>query len=116
MGQGRRGRVQALVGDIERETSERIQREGRPVMGARRIMGQTPTARPELSKRSPAPHCHASSRKRKRNYLRLYRKFVDLYREAKDHLRNGKWPVHFPEHCFPPSLPYTGTNLATAPT
>ncbi|NMB77233.1 MAG: hypothetical protein GYA21_19155, partial [Myxococcales bacterium] len=50
-----------------------------------------------------------SSARAIKDFVEGYREFVARYREASAQLASGvaKGPVIFPEHCFPPGLPYT---------
>jgi REP element-mobilizing transposase RayT len=105
----RRARFSRIVGDIERETERRLRREKKTVLGVRRVLEQSPFAIPAECKKGPAPACHARSVRAVREYVEGYREFVARYREASARLVAGgsKGPVYFPEHCFPPGLPYT---------
>lgn len=105
----RRRRFERIVRDIERETAKRLLREKKTVLGPRRVLEQSPFSMPAQTKQSPAPPCHASSARAVREYLEGYKEFVAAYREASARLKTGKMKaaVIFPEHCFPPGLPYT---------
>jgi len=111
----RRARFERIVRDIERETRERLLRERRSVLGPRGVMEQSPFAIPAATKNEPAPPCHASSARAIREYVEGYREFVAAYRQASAKLASGvaRGPVVFPEHCFPPGLPYTEDGVVT---
>jgi len=99
-------RYQAMVEEIEDETRERMKSEGIRPLGVMRILAQDPHRHPESPKRSPAPACHASSRAVREWFRRGYRKFAEAYRRASERFLSGELTVEFPEHCFPPPLPY----------
>jgi REP element-mobilizing transposase RayT len=109
----RRKRAQAMIEVIEQETREQLEREGRGVMGVRMVLGQSPRETPLQVNRSTAPACHAKDGLTRRMYLAVYRGFVDLYTRASGKFRNGDRTARFPEHCFPPSLGYTGAVAQT---
>jgi len=109
----RRERYRELVQDIERETRERHERDGTRPLGLARIRAQDPHEHPDSPKRSPAPACHASSRRVRRWFRRAYRRFVAAYRRASERFRAGVLDVEFPVRCFRPPLPYQrGAMLA----
>ena len=93
-----------MVADIEQETRGMLQAEGKRPLGVHTVLNIDPHNRPKKSKKSPAPWCHASTRKAKDAYLSAYRAFVSVYREAVDRLRRGEREVQFPENCFLPSF------------
>ena len=101
-----------LVELIERQTRERLKKEGGRVLGKRKVLQQNPFHRPKKTKRSPAPACHCTGSERWKAFKDAYREFVNLYREASRKLRQGYENVKFPENCFPPPLAYTGASLA----
>jgi len=105
----RQRRFAKIVSDIERETAERLRREKKTALGPRRVLEQSPFATPVETKRSAAPPCHASSARAIKEFVEGYKEFAAAYREASAKLAAGssKGPVIFPEHCFPPGLPYT---------
>jgi hypothetical protein len=70
----RQEKAQALVRDIERETRERLAKEGKSPLGARRIMNQHPHSEPRSTKRSPAPLVHTASPEEWITYKRIWRK------------------------------------------
>ena len=108
--QEQRAEASKIVDSIERETQERLEREGRSVPGARAVLEEHPHARPALSKRSPAPWCHTVSKAMREGFKVGYRLFADLYRSASSRLRKGDRGVEFPCNCFPPALGYVGTG------
>jgi len=100
----RRAFYQELVDEIEQETFQACLDEGKTVLGVEAVLGQDPYDRPRDPKRGPAPLCHASTKERRAAYRRAYRKFVSLYRQAVERLRQGDQSVKFPEGCFLPPL------------
>ena len=103
-----------MLEEIEAETRERMEREGIRPMGAARILRQDPHDAPAEPKRSPAPWCHAATRATRKLYYEAYRVFFSLYREAADRLRAGDRLVEFPPGCFPPALPFPGSETPAA--
>ena len=99
----RREAVVELVEEIVAEA--RIERNGRPVLGAKAVLRQDPTTAPRRVDRRYAPPCHAASRRARRELLAELRAFDDAFLKASDALRNGRTP-YFPGGCFPPGLPY----------
>jgi len=101
-----------LVELIERQTRERLKKEGGRVLGRRKVLQQSPFHRPKKTKRSPVPACHCTGSERWKAFKDAYREFVNLYRDASRKLRRGYENVKFPDNCFPPPLAYTGANPA----
>ena len=101
-----------LVELIERQTRERMKKEGGRVLGRRKVLRQNPFQRPKKMKKSPAPACHCTGSERWKAFKDAYREFASLYREASRKLRKGYENVKFPANCFPPPLAYTGANPA----
>ena len=102
----RRQRYRELVCEIERETRERHEADGTRPLGAKQVLAQEPHDHPESPKRSPAPGCHAWSRRVRGWFMRAYRRFVAAYRWASERFRAGELAVEFPVRCFRPPLPY----------
>ena len=117
-----REQVERLVVDIENTAAQARMREGKRVLGVQRILAQSPHHRPGVIAKSPAPLCHAATRRARDAYRVLYRVFVDAFRQAADTLRKaarlaqlrvrGKaatqqppQPVTFPLYAFPPPIP-----------
>ncbi len=72
------------------------------VLGPAGVLRADPHARPERSKRSPAPAVHASSRAQRVAWWEAYRAFVGAYRAAMQALRAGIEGCGFPpEGCRP---------------
>ncbi len=105
---------QQMVEEIEEETRKALVQKGRQALGADAIMSQDPFSRPRHPKRSPAPLCHASSRRTRNKYLREYKWFVALYHRAVEKLRRGELNIEFPENCFLPPLAYRGAPIMNA--
>jgi putative transposase len=94
-----------IVTQIETETREERTKSGRMCVGAERILAQHPHDRPLASDTSPAPFVHASCRRIRIAFRRAYAAFVDAYRAAAAHLRNGE-AAAFPVGAFPPAAPF----------
>jgi REP element-mobilizing transposase RayT len=101
-----RDRVRAMVQEIERETRAAQVRTGRAPLGRRRILGLHPHAKPDRSKRSPRPLCHAASKAARIGFRRAYLEFRLAFRQAAEDLRSGLRAPEFPIGSFPPGLPY----------
>lgn len=91
-----------LLESIREETKARFRRNGVTPMGPRAIRRQSPHSRPRRPKRTPAPLCHASTQRARREFRRKYRAFVSEYKAASARYRAGDLDVLFPQHCFPP--------------
>jgi REP element-mobilizing transposase RayT len=96
-----------MVGEIERETRERLCKEGRSPLGQRRIERQHPHEAPTRSSSAPAPRFHAHCPSMRKALEIAFYEFRIGYREAAKQLRAGKEGVRFPPGCFPPRLPFT---------
>jgi len=103
-----RAQYRAMIGDIEQHTSQQLIRAGRRVMGAKKVLAQSPHRKPNKVKRSPAPLCHCSDPEERRRYRDDFRWFTTLYKQASKRLRAGEEAVRFPENCFPPPLAFSG--------
>ena len=101
-----------MVSLIEEQTRERLQKEGKRVLGRRKVLEQSPFSKAKKMKRSPAPACHCTGVDRWKAFRDAYRSFSSLYRNASRKLRRGAKKVKFPDNCFPPPLAYTGTSAA----
>jgi REP element-mobilizing transposase RayT len=110
-----RERIAELVEGIEAET--RADREARGIepLGVEAILRQEPHARPNQTKKSPAPACHAASKEARKKFWESYSAFVAAFREAAEKLRAGEWPVRFPLGSFPPGLPFVSAYAAQPP-
>jgi len=101
-----------MVSLIEEQTRERLRKEGKKVLGRRKVLAQSPFSKPKRIKRSPAPACHCTEIDRWKAFRDAYRSFASLYRNASRKLRQGAKKVKFPDNCFPPPLAYTGESTA----
>ena len=99
-----RQRIAELVEEIEAEA--RADREARGVepMGAEAILRQDPHARPNQTKKSPAPAYHAVSKAARKAFWEAYSAFVAAFREAADRLKAGDRTARFPAGSFPPGV------------
>jgi REP element-mobilizing transposase RayT len=102
----RRRLVAEMVKEIERETRERLAREGRSPMGRRRIERQHPHEAPTHSSTSPAPRFHAHCPSVRKALELAFYEFRTWYRDAARDLRAGNQGVRFPPGCFLPRLPF----------
>ena len=102
-----------IVADVEAETRRQRADSGKRCLGRRRVLAQHPHDRPVVSRRSPAPLVHASSREVKEAFIRSYRAFVDAFRTAAECLRKGL-TASFPLGAFPPRLPFVSESASVA--
>ena len=87
-----------------------------PKGAPRRLVRQDPEYRPDETKSSPKPICHAASREERRRYREQQEIFVAAYHAASKMLRSGNlaaFPL-FPEECFLPRMPAEVAALARA--
>ena len=101
-----RGRVAEIVRDIEKKAAEKRELEGRSCLGRDRILQQDPLGAPKSSACSPKPLFHAVSKKAREAMKEYFKAFFDAYRIASAELRGGKLNTVFPDHAFPPALPF----------
>ncbi|MBI4616418.1 MAG: hypothetical protein HY720_22595, partial [Planctomycetes bacterium] len=94
--------MRKLVREGEDEIRDERRREGRKLLGRRRVLAADPKSRPLHSKKSPRPLCHAATREAREEHRRQYAEFVALYRVASDRFRAGDFAVVFPAGSFPP--------------
>jgi hypothetical protein len=96
-----RAKYVELVSQAEREATC-----DRPPLGAAALQKQSPFARPERPKRSPAPPCHTSSATLRQRFVSAFRAFVDSFRAAAAALCVTARVVArgFPPGSFPPRL------------
>jgi hypothetical protein len=84
------GQQRAIVADMVRADAEKTKRRhkqaGTKPLGVRGILATDPEDRPEEPKKSPAPRCHASSRRTRRMFDTLYAAFMDGLRVARERL------------------------------
>lgn len=71
-----RAKARALITEIEREALEA--REGKPFLGAEKLLRQDPFSRPKKTSRKRAPLCHGTAES-KVSYLNAYRKCCETY-------------------------------------
>lgn len=79
-------------------------RQGRPVLGVRRVLRQNPR-KEQLSETRPAPRCHAASAAARRRLMSELRSFAAAFASAAQASQKG-CRVRFPPGCFPPSESY----------
>ena len=54
----------------------------------------------------------AASKEAYKRSIEAFRAFLSAYLEASARLRDGHRDTVFPDHCFPPALPFTGSIRA----
>ena len=102
-------KIAGLVREIEEEGEKR--RDGNPVAGVEKILGQNPYEPPtRQTRRSPRPQFHVASKQARDDLRAEYAEFLVQYLEASAALRGGnlKAASWFPDGCYPPALPFTG--------
>jgi REP element-mobilizing transposase RayT len=104
-----------LFENIKEETWHRHVDQGTSPIGKKAVLAQNPHDAPRHTKRSPAPMCHASTRKRRLAYVQAYKHFVSLYRQAAAAFRRGVLNVTFPGDCFPPPPAYCKASSGASP-
>ena len=105
-----RDKVAELIQEIEEEGKQK--RDGNPVAGVEKILSQDPFEPPtRQTKRSSRPLFHVASKEERDGYLAGFLAFQAQYRMASEAFRSGnlKAAGWFPEGCFPPALPFTGS-------
>lgn len=101
-------RIDGLIRSIEHKAG--IAREGRPVLGIKKVLAVDPHARSGDRERTPAPLCHAATRRARDEYRARYRAFVDAFCRAAERMRGGLEAVAFPLWCFPPPPPFVASS------
>ena len=107
-----RERVEDIVRRIESEAAEKRRVEGKSCLGPDRIREQDPLGAPKSSSCSPKPLFHAISKTARAAMKEYFKAFFDAYCVASAELRAGKLDTVFPEHSFPPALPFVGEARA----
>ncbi|MDX1998009.1 MAG: transposase [Thermoanaerobaculia bacterium] len=100
----RTARVRELVDAIVE--SGKVERSGRPVLGAKAVMAQEPASRAPAVEYRPAPWVHAASKAVREQYRAAYRLFDEAFQAAAEALRAGNRLASFPAGSFPPALPW----------
>jgi hypothetical protein len=101
----RQAHFRRLVRQLEQELRAQREREGRRVMGPRKLARVDPRGRPlERKPRTPQPLCHASTAAGRRQYEQDWREFLREYYAASARYRSGEWEVEFPAGTFRPPL------------
>lgn len=97
-----------MVAEIEAEYM--AQRQGKGFLGRAKVLAQHPHDKPQNSKRSPRPLCHASSVENVEQYKAEYEAFAISYAEASQQYRkqmqkqNVGLLVKFPLHAYLPPI------------
>ena len=97
-------RVTGLLSRVQAET-ERA-RKGAPPLGPEAILEEDPHSKPQHSKKSPAPFCHAVAQTARRELWEAYSRFVEAFRPAAEKLRRRDFTARFPAGSFPPAQPF----------
>jgi hypothetical protein len=105
-------RIGQLVIEIEEEAANKREREGKTVLGVEAIENADPHERPETVKKSPAPVCHASTRRAYLDYRELLSAIIEAYDEASKAFRSGEFNVIFPLGTFRPLGGFVGATSA----
>ncbi len=109
-------KVAELIREIEEEGEER--RDGMTVAGVEKILDQNPYEPPtRKTKRSSKPLFHFASRQARDDLRGELAAFLAQYWEASEALRGGNLEAAswFPDGCYPPALPFTGSPLPPRP-
>jgi hypothetical protein len=101
-----RERVADLVREIEEEAAAERKRTGIEPPGPAAIRAQRPHDRPNRSKKSPSPFCHAASKAVRRELYEAYAWFVACFRQAAEKWKTGDLTASFPSGSFPPGRPF----------
>lgn len=107
-------RVAALVEESEREAAAQLQERNLQPLGVSAVLRQQPHARPNRSKKSPAPLIHAATKATRQAFWAAYCTFVAAFRDAAELLKGGDRLAKFPIGSFPPRLPFVSLS-ATGP-
>jgi len=104
----RRRRIEGLVKANEERYGKERRAEGREVLGARRIMSQSPLMRPKNPARSPRVRVFCRDKVLEAEYLEGVKTLVGLYRKALDGFleaaqRGRRALVEWPPCTYPPS-------------
>jgi hypothetical protein len=93
------------VRELETNYRDEREREGRSVMGLRKLAKLDPRDRPKEPKKSgPQPLCHASTAEAKKEFRDDWKAFLARYYDASARFRSGEYHVEFPQGSFRPPL------------
>ena len=98
--------VRELVEEAEDEAARQRHSQGATYLGARAVLDQDPHHLPSASTRSPAPFCHAFTKRMRRELRKAYGIFLGAFREAARRLTEGDRDACFPSGSFPPAIPF----------
>jgi REP element-mobilizing transposase RayT len=101
-----RRQIAALVQSVEAAAEEQRRKTGKKPLGREAILRQDPTAKPQHTKKSPAPRFHAFRAAVRRDLYGFYAEFVAAFRTAAEKLKSGIRTTAFPIGSFPPHLPF----------
>ena len=106
-----RKRVAEIVIEAEAAAAKLREQLGTEVVGMEKIRHQNPLHRPNHSKSSPKPPCHAASKAMRERFRQAYNAFLTMFQEASIKLKFGHvTQAIFPKHSFPPSLSFVRTG------
>ncbi|MEZ5332317.1 MAG: hypothetical protein R2991_09760 [Thermoanaerobaculia bacterium] len=93
--------MRGMVKEIERETRAAQARTERAPLGRRRILALDPHHKPERSKRSPKPLCHAASKAARLGFRFAYLEVRAAFRQAAEDLKSGLRAPEVPRRLVP---------------
>lgn len=102
------------VTEIETETAAKHAVEKTQPTGAGAVLSRNPHHEPENVSKSPRPWFHAMDREVRRAMRTALTLIAVAYREAVERLKAGDRKARFPEHTFPPGLPFVRSAEAAA--
>ena len=97
-------KAKAILRIAEQQAKEAMA--GKSPLGVRKVLEQHPHSKPQRSKHSPRPWCHATTLRAKKAFRKLYKEFVNDYKEAAHAFLTGDAHVEFPYHSYRPTLPF----------
>lgn len=106
-------RTRGLISEVVAQARLR----GMSVLGVDAVLKLDPHGRPNESKHSPAPSCHAATQPLREAFRAAYRAFADAFRAAANALRSGGAPrtVAFPPGSFPCPARYAKPEASFVP-
>lgn len=99
-------RIAEMVAGIDAEFAAEREQRGMEPLGVEAIRRQDPHQEPNRVKRSPAPLCHAASKRVRHEIYAAYRAFVAAFRQGAEKLKTAELPKLFPGGSFPPAMPF----------
>ena len=95
-------KLRASAEEVERRAAQERQRTGRPIVGRKAILRQSPYSCPRKTteRRALRPRVATKNKRRRIELLRAYKAFVASYREAFARRRTGEHTVVFPSGTY----------------